>query len=171
MSNAIENLSCDISKEGGTDKQLETMKELISKKQEIIDRRHKSPVSVKEKLTSSKSLPNSQTNQSVWKQFCYHDSLFYMFVTILTHLINFYHFQEIKVTNNVPEQSPLVMRISQSESKITPLNNERNVPDTSVSIQGCNVTVNSVYSLIQMVRFKVYLASELLDKFLNQIKK
>ncbi|XP_014274877.1 NCK-interacting protein with SH3 domain [Halyomorpha halys] len=130
LSNAIENLSCDISKEGGTDKQLETMKELISKKQEIIDRRHKSPVAVKEKLTSSKSLPNSQTNQS-----------------------------EIKVSNSVPEHSPLVMRVSQSDTKITP-SNERNVPDSTVSIQGCNVTVNSVYSLIQMVRCQTGLSHE-----------
>ncbi|KAK9513035.1 hypothetical protein O3M35_001317 [Rhynocoris fuscipes] len=58
LNTAIENLSSDISK-GGSDKQLELMKELISRKQEVMEKRHRIP-STKEKLTTSKSLPNPQ---------------------------------------------------------------------------------------------------------------
>lgn len=61
INTAIETLSSDISK-GGTDKQLELMKELISRKQELVDRKHRIP-SVKEKLTTSKSLPSSEKQE------------------------------------------------------------------------------------------------------------
>ena len=47
------------------------------------------------------------------------------------------------------------MRVSQSDVEITPSMNERNVPDTSIPLEDCNVTVNSVYSLIQMVWLKI----------------
>ncbi|XP_073980111.1 NCK-interacting protein with SH3 domain isoform X2 [Rhodnius prolixus] len=63
INTAIETLSSDISK-GGTDKQLELMKELISRKQELVDRKHRIP-SVKEKLTTSKSLPSSEKQEEI----------------------------------------------------------------------------------------------------------
>ena len=69
MTGAIERLSCDISNEGGRDKLLETMKELISRKQEIMDKKNKYSVAVKEKLTSAKSLPNSRSSEAVCKNF------------------------------------------------------------------------------------------------------
>ena len=60
MSHSIEQLGSDIAREGGgTDKQLELMQELISRKQELVDRKHKTKSQHKEKITSSKSLPNS----------------------------------------------------------------------------------------------------------------
>jgi hypothetical protein len=60
LNHSIEHLGSEIAKVGGgSDKQLELMQELISRKQELVERKHKSKSQHKEKITSSKSLPNS----------------------------------------------------------------------------------------------------------------
>lgn len=134
LSTAIECLSSDISKEGGTDKRLETMTELIARKQDLIERKHKSPVGNKEKLTSSKSLPNSKTVPT-----------------------------EVPVVKKEPEPSPPVMRVSQSETKFSSIQASPLIQETKenreVSEMG-NITVNTVYTIIQQVRSQTGLSHD-----------
>ncbi|KAF6206927.1 hypothetical protein GE061_018163 [Apolygus lucorum] len=94
INTAIENLSSDISKAGGSDKQLEAMKELISRKQDILQRRSRSRDNSekREKLSCSKSLPNSESVP----QSCDEGG---------------------DQSDPYPTTAPLVMRISVSETK------------------------------------------------------
>ncbi|BES95180.1 Protein of unknown function (DUF2013) [Nesidiocoris tenuis] len=94
INTAIENLSADISKAGGSDKQLEAMKELILRKQETLQKRSRSRDNSekREKLSCSKSLPDSDSVHSTGED-------------------------GADGSSPKPATAPLVMRVSVSESK------------------------------------------------------
>ncbi|KAL1132832.1 hypothetical protein AAG570_010784 [Ranatra chinensis] len=69
LGHSLEHLGRDISREsGGTDKQLELMQELITRRQELMERKPKVKSHHKEKISSSKSLPNPSVDDQVRKQ-------------------------------------------------------------------------------------------------------